>query len=684
MSVRLPALARDGLTAAITLCMVGLVGVSASAQVTGKPVTLDLGNRLDVRVLDLFGGSTLVAWRGQRIYASLLDSTGTEAPGWPVNGVGVSHLGYTAYPTLPVRLSDDLACFVWTNQSTGSLDAYVGWLQRSGSVLPTPAEIVTDTITARARQQEVELAIRQDDTHAIVALTDYSAGVGRTLLKQVGCPGAPTTSWPTGGIILEDSIKVVPIDAFGDDGLGCFLLVRHEHNCVRPPPPTPSPPCAAELRLHRFLPDGSPHPSWTSTGVLVTDAPGWNQDGLLVSDRHAGAYVAWYDSTSDTLRVRAQHFGPDGLRHPAWNPLGNAYPPRLVLPSPNMSVFLQGLATTSSGDLILLFDLYSSVPWLVAVRADGSLVPGWPETGLRIPVVGDGSFWESSQYRLAVTPEDRIVVVGAHTRYQSDEGTDLWAVAIAADGTVLPGWQATGQALCSTTGGQFEPDLALSANGTFKVAWLDTRIVPPEPDTWPYVFFDQFNVSDGTVPALAAARLSGHIVDGGLLRATWWLADAGAPGVIALRAVNDGEFSPRGTLGHSGGHELTLVDSLPASYSRASYFLARMIGGVARSISDTLVIRPHQGTGGFTVRCPSPQYGPALSLDLDASAAADAIEVTVFDVAGRRVHDARLRHPGVGTNRLALDLATARQGLYFVRVSDSDGRQASTQVVRLR
>lgn len=681
MSVRLPALVR---LAATALGGSALLAVAASGQVTGKPVTLDAGNRLDVRLLDLFGGCTLVAWRGQRIYASLLDSTGREAPGWAVNGVGVSQLGYSAYPTLPVKLSDDLACFVWTNQSTGSLDAYVGWLQRKGPSLPTPGEIITDTITARARPQEVELAVRQDDLHAIVALTDYSVGVERTLLKQIGFPGAPSTGWPSGGIVLEDSIRVLPVSACGDGSMGCFLLVRHEHNCVRPPPPTPSPPCAAELRLHRFIYDGSPHPSWTSTGVLVTDAPGWNQSGIVVSDRQSGAYVAWYDSTSDTVRVLAQHFGPDGERHPAWNQIGNAYPPRLVLPSPDMSLFLRSMATTSSGVLILLLDLFSSVPWLVAVQPDGSLVSGWPETGLRIPVVGDGSFWEPYQYKLGVTPEDRIIVGGAHTRYQSEEGTDLWAIALAADGTVLPGWQAPGQALCSTTGGQFAPDLALSANGTFKMAWLDTRIVPPETTSWPYVFYDHFHVSDGTVPTVASARLTGHIVEGQLLRASWWLADGGAPGVVSLRALDEGEFGPNGVLTRTGEHELTLSDSLPADFSRASYVLARMTDGRSHPISDTLVIQPRRDARGLAVRCPSPQYGRALSLDLDASASAEAIDVTVFDIAGRRVHGVRSKHPGAGVHRLTLEIASAQPGLYFVRVVDTDGHRATTQVVRLR
>lgn len=680
MPLRLPALVRVGAIAGIALGAAGPLATSTSAQVTGKPVTLDPGNRLDVRVLDLFGGSTLVAWRGQRIYASLLDPTGKEAPGWAVNGVGVSQLGYTAYPTLPVKLSDDLACFVWTNQSTGSLDAYVGWLQRTGPGLPTPGEIVTDTVTARARQQEVKLAIRQDSTHAIVALTDNSVGVSRTLLKQVGCPGALSTGWPPGGVALEDSIKVVPVSACGDDSMGCFLLVRHEHNCVRPPPPTPSPPCAAELRLHRFLPDGSPHPPWTLAGVLVTDSLGWLQDGFVVSDRRGGAFVAWTDSKGDSLRIRVQHFDAGGALEIGWPPRGRQYPAI----SDALLLHLRGLASTSTGDLIVLIDWETWAPWCVAVRPDGSLVPGWPETGLRIPVVGDGSFWESSQYKLAVTPEDRIIVVGAHTRYQSEEGTDLWAVALAPDGTVLPGWQAAGQALCSTTGGQFEPDLALGANGTFKVAWLDTRIVPPEPNAWPYVFFDHFSVSDGTVPAFATARLSGQVVEGRLLRATWWLAAGGVLDVIAVRAVDDGGFGPHGALERSGEHELTLVDSLPASFARVSYLLTGEIDGVSRPISDTLVIRPQQRTASFAVHCPSPQYGSALSLDLDAGVAADAIEVTVFDVAGRRVYEARLKHPGAGARSLTLDLPAARQGLYFIRVFDSSGRRANTRVVRIR
>lgn len=668
---------------AVDACAVAVHARPALTTDAGKPVAVDPGYCQDPMILDAFDGMTIVAWRRRAMHAVLLDQSGAAGVGWPIGGVRIPQDSlWRVFEPRALRLSDDAVALVWTGvyDENGDDDAYVAWLSRTGVDPPGPAEILIDSVTARAGDQVALAVIRQDDSHAIVALSDKSSGRLQCLIKQAGLPGATSTGWPSGGITLADSIAVFPVSACADDSAGCFVLTMHRHSCSRPPPPTVSPPCPAELRLFHLLPDGEPDPAWPIAGVLVTNTPGWDQQGTVVSDRQGGAYVAWYRSHPDSLIILAQHYGRDGLSMTGWNVDGNQYPPNYLTDL----LYLEGVTTSASGELVLLLSNFSQ-PLLVAVRPDGSLMPGWPATGAFLTGgPNDGSTWRSAQYRMALTPADEIIVVGTRFRPASPEGDDIWGFAFAMSGSSLPGWQPWGSPLCSTVDAQSQPSLTLSANGTFKVAWLDSRDVSPLPDTSPYVFFDHFNVTDGTVPTLATAKLSGHVVEDKLLRATWWLADGGAPDVTALRAVDDGEFSPHGTLERSGEHELTLADSLPANFSRASYVLVRMINGASHSISDTLVIRSRRDTKGLAISCPSPQYGSVLLLELDAATAANAIEVTVFDVAGRRVHEARLKHPGVGANRLTLDLATVRQGLYFVRVSDSDGRRASTQVVRLK
>ena len=683
MSIRLPPVA----VARVLVTLLVLASIvharPALTTETGKPVAVDPGYCQDPMILDAFDGMTIVAWRRRAMHAVLLDQSGAAAVGWPSGGIRIPQDSlWRVFEPRTLKLSDDAVALFWTGvyDENGDDDAYVAWFSRTAAVPPSPAEILIDSVTARVGDQVALAVLRQDESHAIVALSDKSSGRFQCLIKQAGLPGATTTGWPTGGVTIADSIAVYPVSACADDSAGCFVLTLHEHTCSRPPPPTVSPPCPADLRLFHLLPDGTLDPAWPEAGVLVTAAPGWDQQGTVVSDRQGGAYVAWYRAHPDSLIILAQHYGRDGLSMKGWAPGGNQYPPTYLTDL----LYFEGVATSASGELVLLLSNYSR-PLLVAVRPDGSLVPGWSATGAFLTGgPNDGSSWKSAAYQIDVTAADEIIVVDTKHHPAWADGDDVWGFAFSMHGSALPGWQTWGIPICSTQGEQWQPTLALSANGTFKVAWLDSRDVSPLPDTSPYVFFDHFNVSDGTVPTLATARLSGHLVEGQLLRASWSVADGGAYEVSALRAVDDAEFSPCAALERSGEHELTLTDSLPAIFSRASYVLARMVDGSSHPISDTLVIRSRRDTKGLAIRCPSPQYGSALLLELDAGVAADAIEVAVFDVAGRRVHEAQLRHPGVGANRLTLDIATVRQGLYFVRVSDSDGRRASTQVVRLK
>lgn len=656
------------------LAALGGVPSATRAQMTGKPVAVNPGYADAPLILDAFGGRTLVAWRRFGLYASLLDSSGSEAPGWPAGGVSISGSA-EVFTQMALKLSDSVAALVWTGKIAGNLDGYVTWLRLREGLVPAPSDILSDSVTARVEQQAARVSVRQDDAHLLVSLLDRSGGAPRVLLKQVGLPGA-ASNWPSGGVVIEDSIPVVSLSACEDGDGGCYVVTTHTHTCSRPPGNFT--PCPADLRLFHVLGNGSFDPGWPPAGVLVSSAPAWDQLGHVVPDRQGGAYVVWYGDREGGWVILAQHYGRDGQPVGGWAAGGNPYPPL----SPDELPVIEGVSSSDAGRLIILLSNYWW-PWLVAVEPDGSLAPGWPPSGVTLTGgPNDQAYWSSGDYQLAVTPNGEIVI--ASTRFQpaSAYGDDVWSAAWAADGSMLPGWQSWGNPLCRTEYAEFDPALALSANGSFKVAWLDSRDLSPLPDTSPYVFFDHFQVADGTVPALATARLDGYTIDWPQLRATWLVAGERQGTIFAIRSVDGGSFVDCSALQWTGSTQAVLMDSLPPGFRELRYVLTARDAGREGPISDTLVISGTTYSAVRSIHGASPTREREIALEVRWDVPAD-LEVGIFDISGRRQRLLRVRSHGPSTTRLRLDLGALPDGLYFVRARDQRGNSAVAKLVRL-
>lgn len=676
MPIRAPSVNALLVGVCILMAMSG-VPSEARAQVTGRPVAVNPGYADAPLILDAFGGRTLVAWRSFGLHASLLDSSGREAPCWPVGGVSISGSA-EVFTQMAIKLSDSVAALVWTGKTAGNLDGHVTWLRLREGVVPTPSDLLSDSVTARVEQQSARVAFRQGDAHLLVSLLDRSSVVPRVLLKQIGLPGTDS-NWPSGGVAIEDSISVISFSACEDGDMGCYVVTTHEHTCSRPPPPEVSSPCPADLKLFHLLADGSFDPAWPAAGILVSDDPGWDQLGHVVPDRQGGVFVVWHGKREGGWVILAQHYGSDGQRAVGWAAGGNPYPPT----SPDDLPVIEGVASSNAGNLVILLSNYWW-PWVVAVAPDGSLVPGWPQTGVTLGGgPSDQAYWRSGDYQLAVTPGGDVVI--ACTRFQpaSNYGDDVWGAAWSADGSILPGWQSWGSPLCRTEYSEYDPVLTLSANGTFKLAWLDSRDLSPLPDTSPYVFFDHFQVADGAVPALAAARLDGYTIDWPLLRATWSVTGGHEERIFAVRSADGGGFESRPSLRWMGSAQALMVDSLPPGFRELRYALIALEAGLDRAISDTLVVSSMTYSAMRSVRCVSPTRERVIALDVVWDVPADLV-VGVFDIAGRRERLLRVRSAGPSPTRISLDLASVPEGLYMVRAWDQRGHSAAAKLVHLR
>ncbi len=123
------------------------------------------------------------------------------------------------------------------------------------------------------------------------------------------------------------------------------------------------------------------------------------------------------------------------------------------------------------------------------VLGDGSVAPGWPATGLPVCTAS------ATQTSVVVIPDGAGGAFVAWRDYRSGgpSATDIYAQHVAAGGSIAPGWPANGLAVCTAEGGQRWPALAPDGAGGAFAAWMDQR-----GGASPDIFVQHFN-GDGTL-----------------------------------------------------------------------------------------------------------------------------------------------------------------------------------------
>jgi len=536
---------------------------------------------------------------------------------------------------------------------------------RTSGQIPAAAEAILDTVTWRAGGQYLRTLIPQDDHHALAVILN-SDGPG-TIIRQISLPGAPATPWPTFGATLTDTaLGAFPQTACGDDSLGCFVLTMRTHpGCVNIPLQVS---CPYDVRLWHFLSDGALDPAWPGGCVLITEQSNWSNTPEVVSDRRGGAYVKWTYATPDTVRAYGKHILRDGSVDPGWAPDGLVLVPTA---SDIQELSRARLKCSPTGALITLID-DNAGPTLGSREADGTTSPGWPETGILLPLGPEYPQWPHG-HELGVTADGRIVIIWSVGGYRDAADSDIYGTALSLHGALLPGWSPTGTPLNRCTRQQERASLFVGSDGTFSAAWLGGNDV----------YYNRFNVSDGTVPTLSFARLLSHTLQGRSVHATWQLVGAGAPAVTALRALDDSKFEPIAPPRWSGASSLSLDDAIPSGATRARYVLAAATESAAYPVSDTLEVRLGAAATQLALRAPTIQRGSIVALDVDLPGSARPVDITVYDLAGRRVHRARLTQPTPDVVQLRLRLDSPAPGIYLIEARGSGGQRALLRVVLL-
>lgn len=372
----------------------------------------------------------------------------------------------------------------------------------------------------------------------------------------------------------------------------------------------------ADLYAQRL--DASGSRMWPLAGVPLSLAPGHQSGAALVTDGAGGAIAVWDDARGLGSDIYARHVDASGVA--SWTPDGVA-----VCTAFNDQLYPSAVSDGAGGVVVAWEDgrgvdndIYAQ-----AVTAAGTVV--WTPDGVGVcALLGD-----QQNPLLDPTGTGDVYVVWHDGR--SGIGADVYAQRLdAAGGSV---WSAGGVAVCTAPGDQFFPSLATSAGGDALVMWFDSR-------TGAYDIMAQRLSPFGT---------------------TAWALD----GVPVCSAPGDQSF-PRVARDAAGGAVVAWFDDRAVSsdiYAQRVPASGITVDAVEREAlaAQVLLVAPR----------PNPMQDRAmLSLWM---AAPHAGEVTILDVAGRRVR--RLTAGRVfpaGTTTLVWDGKTdagvrAPEGVYFIR-----------------
>lgn len=614
-------------------------------------------------LVSAFSSHSLLVWRDDSTArCTMVDDAGRLAPGWVAEGIELeSAAGEPSQPEI-LKLSDSLVVAAWTRSGANGRNVFAAMFAGNAGGVPAAAEVSIDSVTDRAGGQSLACLVKQDEAHVLVLVNDVGAGTS-TLIRQLSRPGTPQSDWPAGGVVLSDTLLGTRIVSGCDDGgLGCFVLLARD-SAAQP-----------QLRILHLLPDGSEDPAWPSGSVVSRDQYVIKSRTHLLSDRAGGVYfIGW----SDVAAPVGKRFGPDGSLQPGWPAQGIE-----LIPAPSgYSVAIADgpqYAVSSTGRLVglaQLVDLSFQQRGVAAMshEPDGTVTPGWPATGLQYPA----GITTSGSPQLCLTPADEVVLTWSDHGPAPNGPGALMGVALSPEGDELAGWP-TSHVLRATQRNLAYNRSSLGADGAFSQLWLEFGGL--EEDS---THFARFQIADGAVPTLAAARLLEQTFTQRRLRATWLLEGVPDLRLDLVRSLDHAPFAALPVLTWQGASIVGFEDELPSGSLEARYLLVSTHDGIRRAVSDTLRVSAPEPAQQIQIVGERIQRGNELAFTIELASGAAPVEVSLFDVAGRRLQRQRLAFAGQGPQSVLLPLERRAPGIHLVEARLSDGNAAVTRFVVL-
>ena len=225
------------------------------------------------------------------------------------------------------------------------------------------------------------------------------------------------------------------------------------------------------LLLARSASANLPHDP--AVNVPVSTA-GWDQQMTFsCPDGNGGAIVVWTDdrdSLTNGYDVYAQHVFGSGLVDPFWAADGV---PICTLPGDQF--VYGGIVPDGSGGAIIAWNDqragFDTAIYAQHLQASGTLDPAWPVNGRLLSET-------TGQHSVASICSDGAG--GAIACWRGNPGynpgfNDIYAQHVLASGAVDNAWPASGLAVCTAAGTQYDPQAVADGSGGAVIAWTDKR-----------------------------------------------------------------------------------------------------------------------------------------------------------------------------------------------------------------
>jgi hypothetical protein len=428
---------------------------------------------------------------GYDIYALRVLADGTNAPGWPVDGLAI------AVKPGNQRLTHSIA--------DGSGGLYISWDDEN----PRPGELYdavglhvlsSGDVASGWPANGKPLAPTAGDQGRALLAPDGNGGVFITYVslepeaniysRHLDATGELVPGWPAADVAVTLAARNQAGHRVCPATDGFFITWIDDRS--RPEGTSPDNDYY-DIYAQHLLADGAIAPGWPADGLPVCVLPDIQQFPRLVPDGEGGIVVVWEDlrTWANGFDLYGARIGPDGVRAPGWPENGRP----IMAGSQSHQVF--DIAPDGMGGVYTVAEAYPvGQNWIQHTMGNGEPEIGWPLTGQPItPGISGQEYprvvWDGYLGAYVVWDDARYGNTHVFAKHYGPDGPTSIAVSLvsaeAEPGLVRLAWQVTGGTGAFTLerrrDGVLETTASLSPDGSGRITYEDRT---PEPARYFY------------------------------------------------------------------------------------------------------------------------------------------------------------------------------------------------------
>lgn len=618
-------------------------------------------------------GGAYVVWRlnavdGNDLYVQRLAAGLTVAPGWPPDGVPVVVAPYAQEPYELVADGTGGVMIAWADQRASSATSYDIYLQRFlGDGRLAPGWPVNGLPVCIMSGMQTNPSIVSDGAGgAIIAWEDGrdatdAAPYHDIYAARVRADGTLAPGWLPNG----NPINTAPNSQFDpvvlEDGAGGAIIAWSENGILH----------LGEIlypgvRAVRVTEAAAVAPGWPAAGVPLSSAgiPVWGRP-RIVTDGEGGAIVAWQDYRNvphDIFEtdIFAQRVRADGTLVPGW-PVHGA----TLCQAPDTQWDLEMVSDGAGGAVAVWTDYRFNVGRIYGQRVTGSgaIANGWLTDGNPLSTAPSGQYFPKPAFDGAGAVTLAMVTISSTGSY------DLLSQRVRVDGSFPAGWSLTPRPLCLGEAENYQPTAASDGAGGLIVVSLQTM----HPDYDLYASW-----VPGGVVATSISLASVEVAHDRVLLAWYGTASEGLAARVERR-TEPGEWTPLALLTADGQGVFRYEDRAVHPGQRYGYRLRYWSGDEELATAEEWVAVPAPR---FALAGAVPNPVVADLVVEFSLADAGAARLEVFDLAGRQVAVREVGSSGPGTHRVGLtDGRRLPAGMYLLALTQGAQRAVTRAVV---